>query len=111
LGFVNTQIVEANKEVRGDATVRISRPNVIRIKCNIVSGSYSNGIKDHVIYEFYPDADPGYKMVVTVQNVIYLPVDIKQIGNITLEVVDESGRLINNRGEEINIALHLRQRK
>ncbi|RZF33813.1 hypothetical protein LSTR_LSTR010361 [Laodelphax striatellus] len=104
-------IIEADTEAKGDTAVQISRPNVIRVKCNVVSGSYSNGVKDHVIYEFYPNVDPGYKIVVTVQNVIYLPVDAKQIGNITLEVVDENGRLINNRGEEINITLHLRQRK
>jgi len=111
LGFTNTQFIEPNTSTRSDNTVQISRPNVIRITCNIVTGSYSNGITDHVIYEFYPNVDPGYKMVVTVQNVIYLPIDIKQIGSITLQVVDEYGRLINNGGEEINIALHLRQRK
>lgn len=111
LGFNNTRIIEADTEAKGDTAVQISRPNVIRVKCNVVSGSYSNGVKDHVIYEFYPNVDPGYKIVVTVQNVIYLPVDAEQIGNITLEVVDENGRLINNRGEEINITLHLRQRK
>ncbi|RZF34067.1 hypothetical protein LSTR_LSTR014877 [Laodelphax striatellus] len=71
LGFNNTRVIEANTEARGDTTVQISRPNVIRVKCNIVSGSYSNGVEDHVIYEFYPTVDPGYKMVVTVQNVVY----------------------------------------
>ena len=111
LGFNSNRVIEANKEARGDTTVQINRPNVLRVKCNIVSGSYSNGVKDHVIYEFYPNVDPGYKMIVTVQNVIYLPVDAEQIGHITLEVVDESGRLVNNRSEEINITLHLRQRK
>lgn len=108
LGFKNV-VLDANKWHMSDQPVDILRVNVIRIECNNVRGSFDNGNKSHIIHEFYPTVEPGYKIVEKPSNVIYLPINIKRIHNITLSLKDQTGRSINFRGETINVRLHLRK--
>lgn len=89
--------------------VAINKVNVIRIECNVVRGSYDNGREGHVIHEFYPTVPPGYKIVETPRNVIYLPVSTNHLNNITINLKDQVGRLINFRGETVNVRLHLKR--
>lgn len=109
LGFPDADtVLEANKLYKSKLPLNISGLNVVRVTCNIAVGSYSNGVEDHILYEFYPSVDPGYRILECPANVIYLPVNSQRIHEITLKVVDENGRLVNFRGEPISIRLHLR---
>jgi hypothetical protein len=111
LGFSNSRILEPpGIYYKSDSVIGISGLNVIRIECNIASGSYTNGIEDHILYEFPPEVDPGYKIEVVPPNPIYLPINTHRIDNIILRIIDEKGKLLNFRGESINIRLHLRRR-
>lgn len=111
LGFDSKKLApEKDKWHVSDHSVNILRVNVIRIECNIVRGSFDNGNESHVIHEFYPTVEPGYKIVEKPSNVIYLPIHIKQIHNITLSIKDQEGRPINLRGETVNLRLHLRKK-
>jgi len=52
----------------------------------------------------------GYKIVERISHPIYLPViKTSSISLITIRIVDEEGELINFNGEEISLALELKQ--
>lgn len=111
LGFVEQkEKLTANIWHVSNGSVDIIRVNVIRIECNIIRGSIDNGNESHVIHEFYPTAETGYKIVEKPSNVIYLPIHVKQIHNITLSIKDQEERPINHRGETVNLRLHLRKK-
>ena len=106
LGF-SKRVLERGKTHMSDLAVDINKVNVIRIECNIIVGSYFNNTPVHTIHEFSPEAGAGYKIIEVPKNVIYLPVNVKQITSLSLRIVDQDGDLINFRGETITIRLHL----
>lgn len=107
LGFSQKQL-NANVLHLSDLPVNITKVNVIRIECNIISGSYINERRAHTLHEFSPSVGPGYKIVEVPRNVIYLPVTVKRISSITLKLVDQNGDIINFRGETVTVRLHLK---
>lgn len=107
LGFSKRKLMPNVKHL-SDIKVNINKVNVIRIECNIVSGAYVNNKSVHTIHEFSPTVEPGYKIVEVPRNVIYLPVNVKQITSISLRLVDQDGDLINFRDELITVRLHLK---
>lgn len=63
LGFDRTKIPR-NTETESPNIIKISSQDVIRVKCNIVCGSYINGYPSHTLYEFATNkVDVGYKML------------------------------------------------
>lgn len=107
LGFSSRRLLPGRKHV-SDRRVDISKVNAIRIECNIIAGSYVNNKPAHTIHEFAPTVQPGYKIVEVPRNVIYLPVNVKQITSVTLKIVDQDGNFINFRGELITARLHIK---
>lgn len=91
--------------------VHINRVNIMRVLCNITSGCYRNGEHSHIIHEFFPRVPPGHKIVETPTNVVYLPINTKQIDFIVLRIVDQDNRPIDFRGEPITIRLHLKRER
>lgn len=92
-----------------DFPVDIMRINMIRIECNIVTNSFSNGNMVHTIHSFYPTDPPGYKIVESPHNVIYLPINTHIIHNISIKIVDQYDRPVNFRKEVLCVTLHLRK--
>lgn len=109
LGFKEA-VYEPNIIHTSDKEVNIITVNVIEVTCNVAHGSYRNGKESHIIHEFYPSVPPGYKIIEKPHNVIYLPVNSQALNNITCELRDQSGKLVNFRNETISLRLHLRQR-
>lgn len=110
LGFERDQLIEADKWIESKNVVKISDINVIRVECNIVTGSYVDGRLSHSIYEFpCGKVDIGYKLVEQPVNIIYLPVVPKQINCIQIKFVDQNGNLINFRGETITCRIHIKR--
>lgn len=108
LGFINC-FVEANVNTESNAPVNISKINAIRVDCNITSSSYLNGSREHVIHEFFPNVRAGYKIVEIPKNIIYLPVAVRSIDHLRLQIVDENKNLVDFRGETITIRVHLKK--
>lgn len=91
--------------------VNIMNFGLIRLDCNIISGSFINGKEAHTLFSFNLDVEPGYKLVKEPHNIIYLPVippGRQYIDNITIQVVADSGALIDFGGETINIIVELK---
>lgn len=94
-----------------DLPVNIFKVNLLRIECNIVVNTYINNSHAHTLHEFAVKVPPGYKINEIPRNLIYLPVNSREISSISIRIVDQNGDLINFREEEITIRIHLRPKK
>lgn len=110
LGFGNVTL-PANILHVSKYPVSILSTTVVRIECDIVSGSFVNGKSSHIIYEFAPNVPPGYRIIETPKNVIYFPVNQKNISSINIRILVINNNLVNLRGEESQLYLHLRKLK
>jgi hypothetical protein len=111
LGFDSEKILIADNSHESDSVVNISSVNAIKIECNITSAAYSNDKLGHTLHEFYPSVDSGYKIVEVPQTVIYLPLTVHTIDNLTIRCVDQNNKLVNFRGETITLRVHIKKVK
>ena len=81
----------------------------VRIECNVITGAYYGSKLSHTLFEFSPDVNPGYAINIFPSNVVYLPVNVKTIDNITLKILDQQGQAVNFRGEPILVRLQLKK--
>lgn len=112
LGFnrVSSPTFIKNDVYWSNTIVRITDIDVIRIDCDIVSGSYINGKHCHTIHQFsHCKVSPGYKFIEVPQHIVYLPIKEKQLRTIQISIVDQDGRLIDFRGEQISCRIHIKK--
>lgn len=109
LGF-DDRMLQANILHESQLPVNILSTTVVRVECDIVSGSYINGKSSHIIHEFAPSVPPGYRIIEIPKNVIYFPVNQNDLNCINIRLLDINNKLINLRGEEIQLYLHLNKK-
>lgn len=107
LGF-NSQIYTEGRN-ESESVVNILSVNSIRVTTDIISSSYVNGGTDNVIYSFFPNVSPGFKIVKEPSNLIYLPVTLRTISQMETKLLDQDGNLLNLRGETLSIRSHVRE--
>lgn len=106
-GF-SPKILKGGEEHISDRPANISNINLLRVECSIVTNTYINNSSAHTLHEFAISVPPGYKIDEIPRNLIYLPVNCKEISSIIVRIVDQSGALINFREEEITLRIHLK---
>lgn len=109
LGF-GKSILKSNIMHESQFPVNILSTTVVRIECDIVSGSYINGKSSHIIYEFAPNVPPGYRIIEIPKNAIYFPVNQDIVNCINIRILDINDNLVNLRGEEIQLYFHLKRK-
>lgn len=109
-GFKNRKL-SANKKHISDYPININKVNAICCECNLVTNSYSNNKPSHILHMFYPVVPPGYKVVETPTNVIYLPINTRYLDEIIIKIVDQDGNLVNFNRELITVRVHLRRQQ
>lgn len=108
LGFQRVKL-EANKWHVSENTVNILPLSVIRVECDLIVGSYTNGSPSHIIHEFVPNVPPGHRYIEAPRNVIYFPINKGYFSSVTVKIVDEHGECIDFREENIQLRLHVRK--
>lgn len=107
LGFNQQRYTHGYHE--SENIINIISVNSLRVTNDIITGSYSNGSLGSVIYSFFPNVGPGYKIIEVPHNLIYLPITSSTISAMETKLVDQDNRLINLRGEELSIRFHIRE--
>ena len=107
LGFNN--IIYTNSFHESENVVNILDINSLLVNLDIISGSYVNGAALNTVYSFFPLAPPGCKIIETPRNLVYLPVTLDTIHSLETTLTDQTGTLLNLRGELLTIRFHLRE--
>ena len=62
--------------------------NSILVHCNIIHSSCMRGVQAPVVYNFFPNAAPGQKILEAPSNLIYLPVTLDVISTLSVWLTD-----------------------
>ena len=89
--------------------VNILSINSILVNIDIVEGSYVNGKTKNTIYSFFPDVSPGFKIIESPVNLVYLPLLTDTIQNLNLFITDQDENILNLRGEKLTARFHIRE--
>ena len=89
--------------------VNILSINSILVNINIISGSYVNGTTKNTIYSFFPKVSPGYMIIETPVNLVYLPITLDTIDSLEVSITDQDDYLLNLRNEKLTIRFHIRE--
>ena len=63
-----------------------------------------------VVYNFFPNAAPGLKILETPHNLIYRAVTVDVISTLSVRLTDQDREHFDLRGEKLTIRFHLRER-
>ena len=107
LGFTGNKYNEGFHE--SEKPVNILNINSILVNIDIIGGSYVNGKTKNTIYSFFPDVSPGFKIIESPVNLVYLPILPQTIQNINLTITDQDENILNLRGEKLTARFHIRE--
>lgn len=107
-GF-NALVYSPGTNIESENIVAIMNISSLRITNDIIGSSYCNGSTDNIIYSFFPNVGPGYKIIEVPVNLIYLPITMTTISSMETKLVDQTGKLMNLRGEDLSIRYHIRE--
>ena len=107
LGFTGAKYTEGFHE--SENVVNILSINSMLVNIDLISGSYVNGTTKNTIYSFFPKVSPGYKIIETPRNLVYLPITLDSIDRLTVSITDQDDHLLNLRNEKLKIRFHIRE--
>lgn len=96
---------------QSDDVDKIKQLNLIRIKCDIISGSYINGERSHTIHQFATSASHANEktFVEIPKHISYLPVKTKNLRSIQISIVDCNGKLVDISGGKIVCRINIKK--
>ena len=107
LGFNSLKYEEGFHE--SENVVNILTINSILVDIDIIAGSYVNGSTKNTIYSFFPKVSPGYKIIESPVNLVYLPLTLDRINSLNVILTDQDNHLLNLRNEKLTIRFHVRE--
>ena len=108
LGF-DRKVYKVGRHV-SEHIVNILSVNSILVHCDVIESSRLNGSEAPVIYTFFPDAEPGDKIISIPRHLIYIPLTLNIISRMTCWVTDRNGKELGLQGEELTLTFHLKAR-
>ena len=109
LGFNSKKYTEGYH--KSENVIDILPVNSILLHIDNVIGSYMLGKSSSVLYSFFPNVAPGVKIIERPYERLYLPIITQDIHEIRLKLTDQKGEILDLRGEEVTVSLHLTERK
>ncbi len=106
LGFERKIYKDKNNE--SEKRVDIMRVNNILVHNSLIGSSYINDYQFPVIYAFFPSALPGERIEMRPTTLIYLPVALDIIPQMTSWLTDQNSRAIDLQGERLTLTFHIR---
>ena len=107
LGFDN---VIYDKTTTAQKRADITKISTINIKTNLIDGGYIGNKRNNILHTIPTFTVPvGYKIIEKPNYPIKVPLAKKIIDVISIEIVDEDGKLIDFSGEEITIKINIEQ--
>ncbi len=94
-----------SKITKATQMLNLSPFNSINIHANIISGSFVNGTRTHLLHSFVPDNHFGYKIYEKPPNIIYHPLNTYEITDLELSIREEKNNLIDFNEEDICICV------
>lgn len=93
------------------ALQNITKLDILRINCDIISGSYINGERVHAIHQFATSAShmKDRIFVEIPKNLNYFPIKTKNIQSIQICIVASDGNLISLQGAEIICRINIKR--
>ena len=70
---------------------------------------FNHQMTKNTIYSFSPKVSPGYKIIETPVNLVYLPITLDTINNLEVSITDRDDHLLNLRNEMLTIRFHIRE--
>ena len=107
LGFTGKKYIEGFHE--SEKPVNILSIDSIFVNIDIIDGSYVNGKTKNTIYSFFPNVAPGFKIIESPVNLVYLPILPYTIQNLNLSITDQDENLLNLRNEKLTVRFHIRE--
>jgi len=107
LGFNRQIYAEGYNE--SENIVNILSVISLNVTSDVIGSSFTNGVTRNIIYSFFPNVGPGFKIVQEPLNLIYLPITLNTLSQMETKLEDQNGKLINLRGEELSIRFHIRE--
>ena len=107
LGFTGVKYTGGFHE--SENVVNIVRVNSILVNIDIILGSYVNGATKNTIYSFFPKVSPGYKIIESPVNLVYLPITLDTIDSLTVSITDQDDHLLNLRNKKLTIRFYIRE--
>jgi hypothetical protein len=83
--------------------------NCIKVLCNVSQDSFNNHLQSHLIYEFFPTGRTGTKVTQSPLNLIYYKLNKINIDSITIQLIDQNNKPIDNFGETLTVVLHIKR--
>ena len=75
----------------------------------IVSGNKSSGNDENHNLLLFPRVSPGYKIIETPVNLVYLPITLDVIKSLHVSITDQDDHPLNNRNKILMIRFHIRE--
>lgn len=100
-----------NKKENNGEMKKIIDLNLIRIECDIISGSYINGARSHIIHQFATSAShvKGSTFAEIPAHLNYFPVKIKNLRGINISIRDLEGKPIDIGGGDIICRINIKR--
>ena len=87
--------------------LNLSTTNKIHLKCDVIDGSVLNGARQPILYSFFCDKLPGYKVFCKLETIHYKKINRSVLNTITFYLEDDSNEEVNINGETLTFTLQM----
>ena len=74
----------------------------------LLGKTYSDERFRAILALLFPKVSPGYKIIETLRNLVYLPLTLDIIDSLGVSITDQDDHLLNLRNEKLTIKFHIK---